>query len=56
MGLETAFLGQIADPGKRKVREVEGGPLPAAEHRQHCFRQRGLALQRATMLSSQTRP
>jgi hypothetical protein len=37
MGLENAFSGADADPGKRKVREVEGGPLPAAEHRQHCL-------------------
>jgi hypothetical protein len=38
MGLETAFLGLVADPGKRKFREVEGRPLTAAAHRQHCFR------------------
>jgi hypothetical protein len=37
MGLENAFSGADADPGKRKVREVEGGPLPAAEHRQYCL-------------------
>ena len=56
MGLETAFLGLVADPGKRKFPEVEGRPLTAAAHRQHCFRHGGLALRRATMLSSQTRP
>jgi hypothetical protein len=37
MGLESPFLGSDVDPCKRKVRWVEGGPLPAAEHRQHCL-------------------
>jgi hypothetical protein len=47
----------IRDRRKRRMveEEFDRRPLTAAAHRQHCVGHRGLALRRATMLSSQTR-